>query len=1002
MSFPESNSRPQFHYFYGSTESDESPKSPQLSDNDILLGESLVPTDTEEDGTHDTRSQNFLQVLLTNGRELHNGSNTLRQSSTESYQYSDPPNRPPSSQNEENESFIFYLESMLNTGGSRSYAHITRVCVFILMMSLIVTLFFLVLKSRAPPTTKSPTISRKGFQTPYPVVDRADYNDPASNIVNSTLFAPALLFNEGRKEKTDKTTNIIYPFLRVPFPTGAFWTNLVTEPPGPKGLSHPIVAYPYAFKWSEFSLQASYPVIRRKEESRSIYDIFQPDISFETAEGISNRHIMKFDVLSVTTRFYTTDQGFWESYIVHGSPYITIKYSSTTPILKAFSIFQKVMCPFDQDGNYYDGNENLLRDGLSPPAPRKLTWRVCTPSTGSGDDDTAVLHGVQFLLQTQEDMTWILFASELIELKFDATKRTEIVASKKFTGVLRLALIPPTSDYAANGETLGLLPLSASTGLKRLVYHSGVYPVGGSVTWDFRSTISPTAVAQNAVNIIAGKTPVTSSNTGSDGKKVGIVHFNFETRFLNQNLNSNLQLLTLVLPHHANVLQPELMLGGDDFDLEYNCIKGTMTPVVGSTWSYEEKLTNTVFDRVAKYGNKTMDPNVAELILKNIKIDIDLLQSRQSPNIHIYGKEVARLAQLAHIAKVVTKQSKASSLILEIATSKLYDSLVSFLRGQANDELVYDAKFGGIVSRNNLLDLNDDIGNGRYSNHHFHYGYVLYASAVLGQLNSTFVHEHGECIDSLLNDIAHKGNVDSETVDEVFFPFARHTSWYDGHSFAVGLFPQPNGKSQESSSEAVNGYYGGYLWSTMKKNMGLSAQSTDFLRLLLTMEIRGAQTYWHMFPSSLSKNVTISRAAARDTDLVYKNSTFRSNYMVGYLGMLDAVCSTYFAKELYFAHLINLLPITAITSELFSKEYVRGQYEHVIAKANIPKAWRGYSICNHAIINPTNAWEEAQNLISSELDEGISKSQVLYFISTLEDFDVSNLTIIGNVGADKE
>jgi len=373
--------RPQYHYFYGSTES-EPPNSPQLSDNDVLFGESLVSTDTEEDGTHSTRSQSFLQVLVTNGRELYNGSITLRQSSIKSYQQSDPPNISPSSQNEENQSFVSYLESMINTGGTRSYAHITRIFVFISMMSLMITLFVRLLKPRTSSIAKSSIISRKGFQTPYPVVDRADYNDPASNIIDSTLFAPALLFKEGNKYKVDKTTNMIYPVLRVPFPTGAFWTNLVTgKPPGTNGLSHPIVAYPYAFKWSESSLQASYPVIRRKEESRSIYDVFQPDVSFETAEGVSNRHIMKFDVLSVTTRFYTTDQGYWESYIVHGSPYITIKYSSATPILKAFSTFQKVMCPFDQDGNYYDGDESLLRDGLSPPASRKLSWRVCTPTS---------------------------------------------------------------------------------------------------------------------------------------------------------------------------------------------------------------------------------------------------------------------------------------------------------------------------------------------------------------------------------------------------------------------------------------------------------------------------------------------------------------------------------------------------------------------------------------------------------------------------------------------
>ena len=44
-----------------------------------------------------------------------------------------------------------------------------------------------------------------------------------------------------------------------------------------------------------------------------------------------------------------------------------------------------------------------------------------------------------------------------------------------------------------------------------------------------------------------------------------------------------------------------------------------------------------------------------------------------------------------------------------------------------------------------------------------------------------------------------------------FFPVARHKDFYDGHSWASGLFPMANGKSQESVSEAVNAYYSVHL-----------------------------------------------------------------------------------------------------------------------------------------------------------------------------------------------
>lgn len=43
-------------------------------------------------------------------------------------------------------------------------------------------------------------------------------------------------------------------------------------------------------------------------------------------------------------------------------------------------------------------------------------------------------------------------------------------------------------------------------------------------------------------------------------------------------------------------------------------------------------------------------------------------------------------------------------------------------------------------------------------------------------------------------------------------------------------------------------------------------------------------------------------------------------------------------------------------------------------------------ICDRSMINPTAAWEDALELRSYELDQAISQSQVLYFISTMDGF----------------
>ena len=211
-----------------------------------------------------------------------------------------------------------------------------------------------------------------------------------------------------------------------------------------------------------------------------------------------------------------------------------------------------------------------------------------------------------------------------------------------------------------------------------------------------------------------------------------------------------------------------------------------------------------------------------------------------------------------------------------------------------------------------------------------HAGYVLYAAAILGRANPKFISQYGPYVDALFYDVAHNSADAKPNNDkEIFFPLARHKSWFDGHSFASGLFPFANGKSQESSSEAVNCYFGAYLWSRVRWGSGADRRMVDYARLLLATEITGAKTYWHMTPNTKgggrSSNSTTTVAASKksDTSLVlpvaYDNSAFKKNYMVGNLGMTDVTCTTWFGNENIYVHLINFMPVTAITAELFDK-----------------------------------------------------------------------------------
>lgn len=166
-------------------------------------------------------------------------------------------------------------------------------------------------------------------------------------------------------------------------------------------------------------------------------------------------------------------------------------------------------------------------------------------------------------------------------------------------------------------------------------------------------------------------------------------------------------------------------------------------------------------------------------------------------------------------------------------------------------------------------------------------------------------------------DVAHRSYAssdDSDSSHEAFFPLARHKSWFDGHSFASGLFPFASGKSMESSSESINCYYGAYLWSMVRgKDDDASDNQLEFARLLLATEIRAVKTYWHMDPK----------------DRLF-NPIFAKNMMIGNLGMMDVTVSTWFGNNPLYVHMINFMPVTAITRELFNNRYLKNEYNDMI------------------------------------------------------------------------
>jgi endo-1,3(4)-beta-glucanase len=148
----------------------------------------------------------------------------------------------------------------------------------------------------------------------------------------------------------------------------------------------------------------------------------------------------------------------------------------------------------------------------------------------------------------------------------------------------------------------------------------------------------------------------------------------------------------------------------------------------------------------------------------------------------------------------------------------------------------YDKTYGGLVSTAGIQDSNSDFGNGYYSDHHYHYGYHVYAAAVIALKDQAFLQQYQSQIVLYIRDYA------NPSTNDPYFIFARMKDWFAFHSWTNGLIPFVDNRNQESTSEAINSYYAVALLGYVINNQYLA----DFGRLMTAMEIIGAKTYWHM------------------------------------------------------------------------------------------------------------------------------------------------------------
>jgi len=333
-------------------------------------------------------------------------------------------------------------------------------------------------------------------------------------------------------------------------------------------------------------------------------------------------------------------------------------------------------------------------------------------------------------------------------------------------------------------------------------------------------------------------------------------------------------------------------------------------------------------------------------------LEADVADLPTPPDDSYFGaKSLYRMANLLAIARQLGDDASAAALSEALATTLRDWADASRCEQAVPRCFVYDPQIGGMVG------ITPAFGSEQFNDHHFHYGYLLYAAAIAVNGDEELATALGPVFDQVAADIASGGDSDDFPPIRVFDPTA-------GHSWASGYSPFADGNNQESSSEAVTAWSGVALWAQARGDEGLAqraewmlaAEADASIRLWLAPDLTAFPEYQHSI-------VALEWGAKRDY-------------------------ATWFSPEPSAMLGIQLIPAPPSAVQYLSRVGADAINASVAEAApqGFEVQFGDYLLMYSALAGAEQrdaAWDEALALPATSIDDGDSRTYLLAWIASL-------------------
>ncbi|ANS76332.1 coagulation factor 5/8 type domain protein [Paenibacillus yonginensis] len=420
------------------------------------------------------------------------------------------------------------------------------------------------------------------------------------------------------------------------------------------------------------------------------------------------------------------------------------------------------------------------------------------------DDDTAKMtttfvKGSPFIYNTYENPDAVILQSPVMTRLFDDNNNPVLLNDGDVYTADHIGLEVTNKDRAPTSQTF--------------VRHYGIFTPEGTTFMKLGNTIKiKLGSGENYLSLAA--LPSASelgeyyqhayafvTDTKVDyhfDENVSLVTTNFTTSTEVKRPGFSADTIMTLLPHQWKISNTPLT------DLSYPSIRGTLKVRVGNTFTTSDRF-NGLIPQFVEPNDPTYSR--AQLVAYLDQLDADLANGFMVEDPYWQGKKLHPLALAVLISDQLGDTERRDQYLKDLKT------ILTDWYTYSPDEPLHSYYFHYSKYWGSLMSYASGFGiNTGLTDHHFTYGYYIFASAVLATYDKEFLRDYGDMVETLIRDYANPNKDDSQ------FPWFRNFDPYEGHSWAGGYADNRSGNNQEAAGESLFSWVGEYMWGLVTDN----------------------------------------------------------------------------------------------------------------------------------------------------------------------------------------